>query len=72
LDPDERISYLDRQAVALYREGEERGNKAALRRAIAICMLVLQKQVRDLAGILSWRARLNTGLCVVILKISRS
>ena len=34
--PDERLGYLDRQADALYRQGDERGDNAALRSSIEV------------------------------------
>ena len=45
--PDERLSYLDRQADALWREGDERGDNPALRRSIEIIRRALEERTRD-------------------------
>jgi tetratricopeptide (TPR) repeat protein len=45
--PDETAGYLDSQADALYREGDERGDNAALERSIETWHLVLQQRPRD-------------------------
>ncbi len=53
--PDERGKYLNRQAEALYRQGDERGDNAALQQAIAVCAQVLQEQSRERVP-LAWAA----------------
>jgi tetratricopeptide (TPR) repeat protein len=45
--PNQIADYLTRQANAFYRQGDERGDNAALERAITIYKLVLQGQPRD-------------------------
>ncbi len=45
--PDEVASYLHSQADALYREGEERGDNAALKQSIEVWRLVLDKRTRE-------------------------
>jgi tetratricopeptide (TPR) repeat protein len=44
--PDETADYLHRQAYTLYREGDERGNDAALERSIQTWHLTLQYRAR--------------------------
>ena len=44
---DERLKYLDRQADALYRQGEERGDNGALREAIERYRVLLTQRPRD-------------------------
>jgi len=44
--PDERGDYLARQADALYQQGDERGDNAALRSAIEVYQHVLQERTR--------------------------
>ena len=45
--PDEVASYLHSQAGALYREGDERGDNAALKQSIEVWRLVLDKRTRE-------------------------
>ena len=45
--PDETANYLHRQADALYREGDERGDNVALKKSIAIWQSVLPYRARD-------------------------
>jgi tetratricopeptide (TPR) repeat protein len=45
--PEKMADYLHRQADALYREGDERGNNAALQQSIQTWHLVLQQHPRD-------------------------
>jgi tetratricopeptide (TPR) repeat protein len=45
--PDETADYLHRQADALYREGDEHGNNAALQKCIQTWDLVLQYRSRE-------------------------
>jgi tetratricopeptide (TPR) repeat protein len=45
--PDEMIGYLERQASALYRQADERGDNAALKQSIDTWRLVLQQRPRD-------------------------
>jgi tetratricopeptide (TPR) repeat protein len=45
--PDETADYLHRQAEALYREGDERGNNTALQQSIQTWDLVLQYRTRE-------------------------
>jgi tetratricopeptide (TPR) repeat protein len=54
---DERLSYLDRQAAALYREGDERGDNPALSESIEIWRAILQGR-REKAP-LDWAAAQN-------------
>jgi hypothetical protein len=44
---DERLSYLDRQADALYRQGAEKGDNAALKQSIETWYLLLQQRPRE-------------------------
>ena len=46
-------NYLHSQADALYREGDERGDNAALKQSIEIWRLVLDKRTRERAP-LDW------------------
>jgi tetratricopeptide (TPR) repeat protein len=45
--PDQMADYLHRQAYALCREGDERGDNAALKQSIETWHLVLQQRPRD-------------------------
>ena len=45
--PDKAADYLHRQADALYRQGDERGDNTALRQSIETWHLVLQYRARD-------------------------
>ena len=44
---DKTASYLDRQADALYRQGDEKADNAALKQSIETWHLVLQERPRD-------------------------
>ena len=44
---DERLAYLDRQADALWRQGDERGDNDALRSSIEIYRRTLEERTRD-------------------------
>ena len=58
---DETTSYLERQADALYREGDERGDNAALKQSIETWHLVLQQRPRERVP-LDWaRTQMNLG-----------
>jgi hypothetical protein len=54
----ETADYLDRQAIALYREGDERGDNMALLRSVEILRLVLGYRTRDQVP-LQWAATEN-------------
>ena len=45
--PDELADYLHRQADALYRQGDEQGDNAALRKSIETWHLVLEQRTRE-------------------------
>src|SRR6266851_3257775 len=45
--PDETASYLHNEADALYRQGDERGDNAALKQSIETWHLVLERRTRD-------------------------
>src|SRR6516162_7312859 len=45
--PDEKAGYLDSQADALYRQGDEKGDNAALKQSIEIWHLVLAERTRE-------------------------
>src|SRR5262249_12632276 len=45
--PDETADYLHRQAGALYRQGDERGDNEALKDSIATWQIVLRYRARD-------------------------
>jgi len=64
---DLRLSYLDRQADALARQGDERGDNNALRRAIEIYRQELQERTRDRVP-LEWAATQNN-LGLVLLRL---
>jgi tetratricopeptide (TPR) repeat protein len=58
---DVRLSYMDRQADALQRQGDERGNNQALQRAIEIYREELPERMRDRVP-LDWaRTQMNLG-----------
>ena len=46
-EPEQRAGYLDRQAKALYRQGDERGDNAALNGAIAVYRGLLEERPRE-------------------------
>ena len=46
-NPNETAKYLQSEAKALYREGDERGDNAALRQSLEIWHLVLQQRPRE-------------------------
>jgi hypothetical protein len=56
--PREKVDYLAHQAVALDREGEERGNNTALKQSIETWHFVLQYRTRDRMP-LEWAATQN-------------
>ena len=59
--PGERLSYLDRQANALWRQGDERGDNPALRSSIEIYRRALEERTRDRVP-LDWaRTQMNLG-----------
>jgi tetratricopeptide (TPR) repeat protein len=61
---DETTRYLERQAIALYREGDERGDNAALKQSIETWHLVLQQRPRERVP-LDWaRTQMNLGLAL--------
>jgi tetratricopeptide (TPR) repeat protein len=45
--PDKTANYLQSEADALYRQGDEKGDNAALKQSIEICRLVLEQRPRD-------------------------
>ncbi|HET7879636.1 MAG TPA: hypothetical protein VFL55_02050 [Acetobacteraceae bacterium] len=65
--PDDRLGYLNRQADALWRQGDERGDNSALQHAIQIDRRVLEERTRDRVP-LQWAAtEMNVGNALRIL-----
>jgi tetratricopeptide (TPR) repeat protein len=46
---DGRLEYLDRQEYALYRQGDEKGDDAALQQAVIVCSTLLSERTRERA-----------------------
>ena len=68
----ETADYLDRQAIALYREGDERGDGMALSRSVETLRLVLRYRTRDQVP-LQWAATENNlGVALSTLRMSRT
>ena len=61
---DKTASYLERQAVALYRQGDEKGDNAALKHSIAVWNLILTQRPRARVP-LDWaRTQNNLGVAL--------
>jgi tetratricopeptide (TPR) repeat protein len=65
--PHDKVDYLNRQADALYREGDERGDNSALREAIDRYRVLLTQRPRDQAP-LDWAStQTNLGVALIAL-----
>jgi tetratricopeptide (TPR) repeat protein len=65
--PDEMADYLQRQADALYREGDERGDNAALQESIATWRVALQYRARNRVPLQWATIQNNLGLALAAL-----
>ena len=68
----ETADYLDRQAIALYREGDERGDGMALSRSVETLRLVLRYRTRDQVPLQSAATENNLGVALSTLQMSRT